>query len=174
MRKKLFFITVILQVLFLLAMVTSSYLLERFGETIKLQTEAYDSQDVFYGDYVELKYLVEEIRPENWFSSDEVKPNQRIYVLLTPNEDGIYQVKAASDMKLEAEGDEVVIQARYQYQDFNEIHHIDLDIGRYNLETGEREEVEASQERLIVSVALSPWGQKKVVDVETVEVEEES
>ncbi|MDV2583192.1 GDYXXLXY domain-containing protein [Alkalibacillus haloalkaliphilus] len=171
MRRRVFLIAVVLQVVILLFMVTSSYALDRFGKVITIQTEAYDTEDVFYGDYVHLSYLAETVRSENWFASDDVKSNKQIYVLFTPDEQGIYHLKAASDREMSAESDDVVIMARYRYQDEEQVHHIDLGLDRYHPHYEQQGEIESSQERMLVSIALSPWGQKKIVEVENVQVE---
>ncbi|GAA0454826.1 GDYXXLXY domain-containing protein [Alkalibacillus silvisoli] len=171
-RKRFFWVAVTLQVVVLLFMVTSSYMLDRFGQVITIQTEAFNAEEVFYGDYVHLSYSAEEVRPENWFASDEVSSNQLIYVLLTPDEEGIFRLKAASDREMSVEGDDVMLQARYRYQDNNQIHQIDLGLERYHPHTEQQEELEFSESRMLVTIALSPWGQKKIVEVESVGVEQ--
>ncbi|MGM8214699.1 GDYXXLXY domain-containing protein [Bacillaceae bacterium W0354] len=169
MRKRLLIVTVTLQVLLLAGMTASSYLIEKFGDIIELQTEPYDPRDVFYGDYVQLNYVAERIRPENWFASGDVKNNQVIYILLTPNENGIYQVKAASDKRMDAHGDEVVMKGRYLYQDYENVHHVNLGVNRFYIEQNSGEKFDRHQGRMVVTIALSPWGQKKILSVEEVE-----
>ncbi|MDQ0351741.1 putative membrane-anchored protein [Alkalibacillus filiformis] len=171
MRRRVLFMAVGFQVVVLLFMVTSSYALDQFGKVITIQTEAYDTEDVFYGDYVDISYVAETVRPENWFVTEGVKSNQRIYVLLTPDEQGVYHLKAASDREMSAESDDVVIVARYRYQDQEQVHHIDLGLDRYHPHYEQQDEIESSQERMLVMIALSPWGQKKIVEVENVQVE---
>ncbi|WP_017185456.1 hypothetical protein [Alkalibacillus haloalkaliphilus] len=72
---------------------------------------------------------------------------------------------------MSAESDDVVIVARYRYQDDEQVHHIDLGLDRYHPHYEQQGEIESSQERMLVSIALSPWGQKKIVEVENIQVE---
>src|SRR5690625_316336 len=167
MRQKIFIIAVALQIVILLGMTASSYVIEYVGDVIDIQTEPFQSKHIFYNDSIELNYDIEKIRPENWFSASDVKSNQVIYVLLTPNDNGIYQVKAASDKKMDTHGDEVVITGRYMYQDAQSFHRIRLGVNRYYLDSNKN--IEPFDGRLIVTLALSPWGQKKIINVQPVE-----
>ncbi|GEL78344.1 GDYXXLXY domain-containing protein [Tenuibacillus multivorans] len=166
MRKKLFVIVVTLQVVFLVGMAGLNYFFEEFSQIIQLETEPYDPRDVFYGDYVHLNYTAESIRPENWFASEDVKPNQVIYVLLKPDERGIYRVKAASDKKMDPNEDEAVIRARYLNQEFEDAYRVNYGLSRYYIEEGTGEKFDTTNDKMIVTIALSPWGQKKILEVE--------
>ncbi|TFB22051.1 hypothetical protein E3U55_07050 [Filobacillus milosensis] len=164
--KRLFLIAIALQVVFLLTMFGLNYFTEQFGDVIRLETEPYDPRDVFYGDYVHLNYSAELISSENWFASEEVKGNQVIYVLLKPDNRGIYKVKAASDKQIDPQEYEVVIRARYRYKDFNNKHRVDYGLNRYYIEEGTGERFDTMNEKMLVTIALSPWGQKKILNVE--------
>ncbi len=167
MRKKIFIVAVALQIVILLGMTASSYVIEYVGDVIEIQTEPFHSKHIYQNDMVELNYDIERIRPENWFAANDIKSNQVIYVLLTPNDNGIYQVKAASDKRMDTQGEEVVITGRYMYQDNQSFHRIRLGVNRYYLDSNG--EIETFDDRLTVTIALSPWGQKKIIDVEPVE-----
>ncbi|RPF52069.1 GDYXXLXY domain-containing protein [Aquisalibacillus elongatus] len=169
LKKHLFIVIVTLQVLFLVVMASLNYVIEEFGDVIHLETEPYDPRDVFYGDYINLSYTINEIHPSYWFGSENVKPNEVIYVLLKPDERDIYRVKAASDKKLEAQGDEVVISGRYRHKDYEQVHRVSYGMNRYYIEEGTGEEYEQINSKMIVTVAVSPWGQKKILDVEEME-----
>lgn len=168
LRNKLLLITITLQVVFLLGMTASNYLIEKWGDVIQLQTEPYNPRDVFYGEYIQLDYVAEKVKPEYWFATDKVKHNQVIYVLLAPDERGIYQVKAASNKKLDAHDDDVVIKARYQYEDYQNIHRINFGVNRYYIEENSSLSLDLNR-RMLVTIALSPWGQKKILKVEEME-----
>lgn len=100
MNRIFFYVVIGLQVLFLVGMSISFYLMDDFGEVIRLETAQVDPPDIFYGDYVRLQYEQERIEPEYWFGSKDMDRNEKIYVLLIPDDKGIYHVKAASDRKL--------------------------------------------------------------------------
>lgn len=169
LKKRLLLIVIILQVLFLTVMAGLNYVVEEFGDIIYLETEPYDPRDVFYGDYVHLNYPIEEIFPSYWFGSEKVKRNKVINVLLKPDERGIYKVKAASDKSLDPNEDEVVIRARYLYKDHDNVRHVTYGLNRYYIEEGTGEEFDTVNQKMIVTVALSPWGQKKILEVDELE-----
>ncbi|MGP4073462.1 GDYXXLXY domain-containing protein [Piscibacillus sp. B03] len=165
-KRRLFIIVIVLQLLFLAVMAGLNYVVEEFGDVIYLETEPYDPRDVFYGDYVNLNYTVENIHPSYWFGSEKVKRNKVINVLLKPDERGLYVVKAASDKSLEPQGKEVVIRARYLYKDHQNVRHVTYGINRYYIEEGTGENFNTINENMVVTIALSPWGQKKILKVE--------
>ncbi|MFC0015324.1 MULTISPECIES: GDYXXLXY domain-containing protein [Allobacillus] len=167
-RKKLLMILVGFQVLFLIGMVLSGYVIERVGDTITLQTKAEPYDYIVFEDEITLNFTAEEIRPENWFMSGEPESNQIIYVLLTPSEQGYYQVKAASDKKMDADKNEVIIKARYSYKDHEQNHIVRFGIDHYRTDTS-KFAINSSYPRFNVEVALSPWGQSKVVDIEVID-----
>ncbi|PKR78316.1 hypothetical protein CEY16_00730 [Halalkalibacillus sediminis] len=169
MRKKILIFAVAFQVLFLISMAASSYFIEEFGKVIKLQTEPNDPRDVFYGDYTYLNYSAETIRPENWFTNENVQSNQVIYVLLTPNENNIHQVKAASDKRMDADEEDVIITARYSYQDQDNMHHVNFGVNRFYGEGHTDENFNNNKKRYLVEIALSPWGQKKILNMKAME-----
>ncbi|MBM7571501.1 GDYXXLXY domain-containing protein [Aquibacillus albus] len=169
MRRKrvLFFVVVVLQCLFLLGMVCSYYLIDDFGKTIQLKTVPVDPQDIFYGDYIILRYEIEEIDRAKWTGTEEPSYHERIFTLVADdNGDGIYQVIQASSEEMIADAGQVVLEGRYEYQDMHEgTYFVDYGLGRYYIEDNTGERYERSGE-LIVSVAVAPWGQKKIVTVE--------
>src|SRR5690625_4967557 len=160
-RKLMFNILVGVQVLLLIGLVFSGYLVERYGQEIVLLTKPEETRYLKESNHVYLDFVAEEIRPENWFMRDEPKGNQLIYVLLTPNEQGVYQVKAASDKRMDTSDSEVIMRARYVYQDHLTNHHnVRFGLERYNIQH-EDLELDQGEQRFRVTVATSPWGQTK-------------
>ncbi len=167
-RNRWFIVLVGLQVVFLIGMVLSGYLIERIGETVTLQTQALPKNEIIHDGTLTLHFEAEEIRPENWFMTEEPKSNELIYVLLTPNEQGIYQVKAASDKKMDANENEVIMRGRYSYHDQANNHIVRLANERYEIDTNTFS-AQSPRPKFKVEIALSPWGQSKIVGLEEVE-----
>lgn len=152
--------------MFLVGMSLSYYLIDEFGETIQLKTAPVDPRDLFYGDYVTLGYEVEQISEENWSGSDRVDAREKVYLILSPNQSGIYEVAEAADHKLEArETNDVVITGWYGWYDRLNGHRIHLGLDRYYIEENTGEEFENSREPMTVTIAVAPWGQKKITDL---------
>lgn len=89
-------------------------------------------------------------------------------MLLTPNEQGLYQVKAASDKKMDADDQEVIMKTRYSHKSQEMTHVVRFGIDQYQTDTSDFQ-VNRSQPRFKVEIALSPWGQSKVVDIEVID-----
>ena len=79
-----------------------------FGQEVKLSTIPVDPRDFFRGDYVALKFAIEEIDFETISQSllsklrikdkDEYyPPEDQVYVSLKPDDEGIYNVALVSD-----------------------------------------------------------------------------
>ncbi|WP_226037690.1 GDYXXLXY domain-containing protein [Aquibacillus saliphilus] len=164
MKRIFFYIIVGLQFLFLVGMAASYYMIDYFGETIKLETLPVDPQDIFYGDYVTLRYEIEEIQANKWGGNENPTSGNRVYVLLE-NKEGAYQVVKASDEKFQPSSGQVMLTAKYKYHDsINSIYQVDYGLGRYYIEDNTGQQYEQSGE-MIVTVAVAPWGQKKITDL---------
>ncbi|MFC4386826.1 GDYXXLXY domain-containing protein [Gracilibacillus marinus] len=166
MKKYAFYITVSLQALFLIGMASAFYLMDAFGEEIKLQTIPIDPQDPFYGDYLILDYEVERITRSEWDIDEELSYGDPIYLTLEKNANDIYQIKEVNQIKPKNKKNEVVLLAKYEWFDtFDNKYHVDLGLGRYYIEDNTGEMYEESGE-LLVTIVIAPWGQKKIVTIE--------
>lgn len=166
MRKIFFYAIVSFQVFFLAGMSIAYYLIDDFGETIKLATVPVDPQDIFYGDYVTLNYEIGQINANRWEGSDQPSRGEKINVLLEADKNGVYQVKKASNKDIDAKNGEVVLTGKFQQKDAaGKIYRLDYGIGRYYVEdnTGEKYE---QQGKLVVTLTVAPWGQKKIVSLQ--------
>ncbi|RCW69706.1 GDYXXLXY domain-containing protein [Saliterribacillus persicus] len=169
MKRSLVFLFIAAQALFLIGLSVSYYMIDIFGETIKLETVPIDPQDVFYGDYLILDYEAEEIDGELWVGSEErIDYGEVVYVVLEKKDNGYHEVVKASDQKLTTEAHQSLLKATYDYHDDfsgEDKHRINLGFNRYYIEDNTGGKFEASGE-LDVTVAVAPWGQKKIVEVE--------
>ncbi|WP_077623088.1 GDYXXLXY domain-containing protein [Sediminibacillus massiliensis] len=171
MKKILFYSIVILQILFLAGMSGAYYLVEDWGEKVKLRTEPIDPQDVFYGDYVHLRYQAQNIDEEQWEGEQEdISRNTKVYVTLRENSDGFHEVERASVEKLKPADGQVVLTAVYQYYDhYENTHSVDYGISRYFVEDNTGQEIESSRQEMFATVSASPWGQKRILSLEIAE-----
>ncbi|MFC4403217.1 GDYXXLXY domain-containing protein [Gracilibacillus xinjiangensis] len=166
MKRILFYVIVGLQALFLVGMSVAFYLIDLVGEEAKLKTLPVDPQDPFYGDYLTLRYEAEEIDPVKWKISSEMESGDKVFVTLAENEDGIYQVEEVTAEPPGISSGQVMLTGFYQYySDFENLYYVDYGLNRYYIEDNTGLEIEQSGE-LIVTVAIAPWGQKKIVTIE--------
>lgn len=168
MKRFLFYGVVLLQVFFLVAMSVSYYLIDDFGTIIKLKTAPVDPSDPFYGDYVTLNYEAQMIPEEKWQGEKEPSYGSPVYVLLAPNNQGIYQVKAASNEKIAVSREEVLLKARFRGH-WSGRYRVNFGLDRYFVEDNTGQQYEQQRNNMIVKVAVAPWGQKKIVSLEPIE-----
>ncbi|MDC3417235.1 GDYXXLXY domain-containing protein [Aquibacillus salsiterrae] len=166
MKRLLTYFVITLQALFLVGMSLSYYLIDQVGKTIKLETLPVDPQDIFYGDYVTLRYEIEQIDESKWQGDKEPENGDTVYVLVEETDDGTYQVVQGSTDRLEVGAKEVMLKGRYLYRDsYDRVMHVDYGLGRYYIEDGSGKNYEQSG-KMIVTVAIAPWGQKKIVSLD--------
>jgi uncharacterized membrane-anchored protein len=144
----------------------SYYVAEDMGEVVTLRTEPVDPPDLFYGDYVRLSYEAESISADKWFGERDVEYGDKIYVVLVPANDGVYEVKSASAVKPNKSGAEVIIAAKYAYEDVANGHRVEFGINRYFIEDNTGDEFENQTSSMIAKVAILPWGLKRILSLE--------
>ncbi len=108
MRVK-FIIIVIIQVLLLTGMISYRQYWISTGERILLRTVPVDPRDIFRGEYVQLSYEISNLDLGPFSVGESFKPNEKIYVLLEKDADGI--CKASSLNKSQPSGG-IFIQGR--------------------------------------------------------------
>lgn len=169
MKKLIFYGILVLQSVIILLISGQYYLIDRFGQEIKLKVNPQDHEDEYfqYMDEMYLDYEILTVPEQKWSGVKEPNYNDKVYVLLKPNKDGIYEIKEASTSKLEAEGEEFLILAKLQYRDDRtKAIHI-----TYDLEYVQNERLSKGvnvKEPAIATWIISPWGQKKLVQVENI------
>lgn len=166
MKRLLIYIVITLQALFLVGMSLSYYLIDQVGKTIKLETLPIDPQDIFYGDYVTLRYEIEQIEESKWIGEKEHRYGEKVYVIVEEADNGTYQVVQGSAERLQVGANQVLLNGKYHYNDTYEgVIHVDYGLDRYYIEDNTGADYEQSGE-MTVTVAVAPWGQKKIVSLE--------
>lgn len=166
MKRILFFVIVWLQILFLSLISFQYSLIDQFGEEIKLKTVRNYGQEFGWIDHKENlhpNFDIERINKDKWtVDSGELTYQDKVYVVLTQDDDGFYVVKEASTKKLTAVEGEVVLIGSYNYAD-NGVYEVDFQLGNI------RKELHQSinhRNTFTVTVKLAPWGQRKVIKLE--------
>jgi len=72
-----------------------------YGKQVWLKTAPVDPQDLFRGDYVRLSYDASSIPKERWrgplAETGTARNGERVYALMAPGQDGLWQVQALTD-----------------------------------------------------------------------------
>ena len=88
-------IALIIPIILLLSLLIIPFATNLLGETIYLQTKPYDPRDLFRGDYVTLRYEIEDVSKDKIkIPLGEINSLDKVYVSLVLNNDrGVYEVK---------------------------------------------------------------------------------
>lgn len=167
MKKIFFSLFVASQVLLLLSMSIYYYLINDTGEIVRLKAATYDPRDMFYGEYANLRYDIETLPARNWQGKSEPVRNEKVYVLLEENDDGIFELVSASPKKMESENGKVLIIGRMEY--YNAVdgtYELDYGLNRYFIEENTGDVFNNRTTPLMVTVAVSGWGPKRILSVE--------
>lgn len=81
-RKVVFIVIVLLQVMFIVGLVSFKEVTLRFGKEVTLQTVPVDPRDLFRGDFVILRYDISSISPQNATIWDFPRKGDSVYVRL--------------------------------------------------------------------------------------------
>lgn len=169
MKKKFFYALLVLQIIVVSLIGLQYYLIDEFGVTVKLTAKATDYMEFHsFDDQTEVfvNFDINTIDGSDWKISKELDNNSKIYVLLEAGKDGIYHAVRASTENISAEEDQLVIAGKYQY--YNSVS--GLNYVNYGMEqirnTGQFESL-SSNEEWVVTLKVAPWGQKKLMDIQT-------
>ncbi|GGF15707.1 hypothetical protein GCM10010954_12930 [Halobacillus andaensis] len=166
MKWTLFYVVVSLQALFLIGMSASYYAMDRWGETIYLETEPIDPRDPFYGDYVTLRYDIESFPAELWQGSEDPERGDMVFVTVEEGEDGKYEVVQAAPASSATEEGQVELKAKYDWSDMSQNNlHVNIGLDRYFIEEDTGDSFEQVESR-VVEIVVAPWGQKKITSID--------
>lgn len=163
-RKKFFYMLIVLQVLILGGIAASHYGTLFYGEKIVLKTEPVDPRDLFYGDYVILNYEISNVPLSLWKEDGEPDYNEKVYVLLK-EKDSVHEAVSVYKEKPEVKEGEVALKAIVKGV-YNQPGEIFLKYGleRYYVEEGTGRAIEEEMPDK-VSVRVAPWGQVTVEEL---------
>mgnify|MGYP001499111811 CR=1 FL=1 len=166
MKQKMFVFLLIFQAIIICLVPLQHYLIDDFGETIVLQ--ARKSPDMYYSsnkDFLYIDYDINEIPEENWDISRDMDYQEKVYVVLRADEEGIYRLVRVTDKKPRLNGDEFSLTGKFGYFNDHE--------KRYRIEYGV-EQLDWKGERpggykFLIHLEVAPWGQRTVSKIEPYE-----
>lgn len=168
-RRLLVLLFIVLQIVFLLVLAVSYYMVDLFGKNILLKTAPIDPRDLFYGDYVVLNYEISRIDytdVEGWklTNEDSVYQGNTLYVVLKQDEqdqDGeIFRLNKAYLEDPKIGPNEVMIKGTIGSTDGQHVW-VKYGLEHYYVPEGTGQGVDQRSE-LLVRVKVAPWGQAKI------------
>ena len=166
MKQKLFAILLLFQAAFILLVPLQHHLIGDYGKTIQLLGNLspyyyYDeTRNILY-----FEYEINTIPEEKWEVSRELDFQEKLYVIVKPDENGIYEVVRATDKKPDIGAEETILLAKYSYY-----HEVGKEYQvEYGIEELKWEEEIEEGKRLLIHVNIAPWGQKVVREIAPVD-----
>ena len=168
MKRVLFYTLLIFQAAVILLIAIQHHLIDDYGETIKLLRETSVANSHYYyndSDYIYIDYEINTISQDIWEIDGELNYQEQVYIVLKPDESGIYHATRATKDKPEAVGNEVVLPGKYNYNDeMLHEYYVHYDIEEIN--NNNQYQLE-DREQWIITVNIAPWGQKSIATIES-------
>jgi uncharacterized membrane-anchored protein len=165
-RRQQLIVLVLLQLLFLCGVAGSYYAVGWFGQEIKVKTIPVDPRDLLYGDYVTLSYEMSQLKPELWKEqSPRPEPGSKVYVLMKPSSNGLYEAIGLYGSKPAIQTGEVVLRGMVD-SSWNEAIRVRYGLEKYYVPEGAGRELEKQAGNLVVRVKVASWGQMKIDGLE--------
>lgn len=166
-RRILFYVLLAVQIGVISILSWQYFLIDHYGETIKLVTDrenylSYQSGD-FQGD-IFLTYEINTIDHQLWEVDEEPAYHDLIYVLLEEDDAGIFHVQKASTEGLQKADNQIVLMSKYQYPLFDYKQH-QVQYGFEKLVDQELHKDLSSHVPMVVTIKIAPWKQMKVVGI---------
>lgn len=164
MKKKTIFILIVVFQIVVLTFITGSYYaVDFFGKEITLEAEPVDPRDIFYGDYVILRYEIQTLDRSLWKGEGQPDEEQRLFVKLEPDGE-FYSATGLFAEKPDTSGDEVVLEAELRHDRSNE-YFVEYGLERYYVPEGTGGRLEEQREGMTVDIRVAPWGQAKIKEL---------
>lgn len=155
MKRILFYSLLVVQAVVLLLLGSQNYLTKAYGEEVELliKNQGYDMyQGTTYVDY-KINILTKDI----WEIDEELNYRDKVYVVLTPDETGIFHATKATTEKPIIEGNQRLITGYFHFMDqTNQSYRVNYDIEEV------RENVQNAEK---ITIKIAPWGHKTIVQV---------
>ncbi|RSK37383.1 GDYXXLXY domain-containing protein [Hymenobacter metallilatus] len=153
------------QVLFVLGVAVAGYATAALGRTLWLSTQPVDPRDLLYGDYLNLRYQINELPGGLWRGSTPPRRQQAAYVLLTPRPNGTFEAIGIFPERPATSGQQAVLRGSVQA-----IWRRGLRL-RYGLERYYVPETMSRKlsrrQPLRVQISVAPWGQARITGLDT-------
>ena len=168
MKRRLFYLLIVLQIIFLFGMAGSSWATGAMGQEIQMRTIPVDPRDYLYGDYVILNYKMSRVAPSLWQGKGGLpESGDTVYTLLRPNPtDELYEPVGVYPERVNTAANEVLLKGIVEYSWENDVIAIRYGLERYYVPEGTGKSLEEQNDNLIVTVKVAPWGQTQITDVE--------
>lgn len=166
MKRILFYLLLVFQVAVISFVAIQYKLIDDYGKEVNILKEKSEPDSYYYPeDGLHLDYEINDLSDEKWHAPDNMNTNEKVYVLLEADEDGVYHTVGAAKKKLETKQDQVVLVGKYQ-DDISESDNNRVNYGIEQVKEKKKYSKLNRNKEWIVTLKIAPWGQKKIVHIE--------
>ena len=157
-------VLVLVQSLFLAAIITQRVMILRSDNVVTLQSEPVDPRDLFRGDYVTLAYAITSLSFTEINGDQTWGDGETVYVELTPEKNSWRAVAAFHAYEMPTLGNKVIRGTISHYDAMRNVASVDYGIERYYVPEGEGRTLEETRNKraLSVDVALGSDGEATI------------
>lgn len=153
------FVLVIAQLIVIGAIVASHYATSVYGKKVRIATIPVDPRDVFYGDYVVLRYTLSTFVPEQWHADERPTTGMKVYAWLR-EKDGLFEATRFTHEQPPAGTLSLRGRIVSEYEDASGKHYdVAYGIERFYVPEGTGGDIEAYAGQAIATVRIARWGQ---------------
>lgn len=164
-RRTWFFVAVALQIAFLLGMTGVHHYTRLTGTPVLLKVLPVDPWDMFRGDYVRLRYEISDVRQPQ---TVEYRPNERVWVLLSPPGPGerYWQAAGISRDRPAAAAGQVAVRGRVLgHNTWDGVVHMEYGVESFFVPERQGLRLERNPERVEVEIAVDRFGRAGIREV---------
>lgn len=166
MKRILFYLLLVLQVAVISLIAIQYKLIDNYGKEVNILKEKSEPDTYYYPeDELYLDYEISDLSDEEWHAPDDMNTNEKVYVLLEADKDGVYHTVEAAEKKPKTKQNQVVLVGKYQ----GDISKSDNNRVNYGIEQVKEKEKYNKLDRKnqwVVTLKIAPWGQKKIKNIE--------
>ncbi|MBU6146506.1 MAG: GDYXXLXY domain-containing protein [Paenibacillaceae bacterium] len=151
------------QLLVIGGVTASYYAASVYGKEVRIATIPIDPRDLFYGDYVVLRYSLNTFSSKDWHGAAPPKKGMAVYAWLR-EKDGLFEASRFSDTP-PPDGTPALRGRIVQKQSWNDQVDVVYGIERFYVPEGTGADIEAYAGRAIASVRIALWGQSYLESV---------
>lgn len=167
MKRILFPAVLILQIVILGILGLQYNLIDSYGQSFQVLTVHHQDYHPRGDNQAYQNYDINYIPSSKWDGSGDLSYRTPIYVLLEPGEDGVYQVVAASEEKMKVNKQQVLLRGNYSHYS-KEKKEYTVYYGFEYIDNPKQYHIEHMNSKWKVSIQLAPWGQHKIIAIESV------
>ncbi len=172
MKRILFYILLLFQIIAVLVIVLQYNLIDKYGDertfiTQPFEDENYIEKDIQDYDTYTFEFEINNIPIDKW-EGDDYDYRAQVNVLLKENKAGVYEVVKATDKKITTDkATEVVLIGHDIYESEDKVLHVNYGFDTINVKNHESlfRDYELSEPRE-VTYKFAPWNQSKLVNIE--------